>query len=215
MKIISQETSISGPNGNLEAILDLPDDQLRTDYISVNCHPHSLHGGTMTNKVVYTVSRSLAALGIPSIRFNFRGVGKSDGVYDEGKGEIDDLEAVVNWMKQQYSGSRLILTGFSFGSFVAGFAAVKLKPDILVSVAPPVKRFDFEQFIAPENNWLVIIGDQDELVDYDEVKSWVEQFKPSPRFITMTGASHFFHGRLVELRHHVETGISELIKAVD
>jgi len=207
MKINSQETQIPGPAGNIQAILDLPEDVLVKDFIAVNCHPHSLHGGSMTNKVIHTVSRSIAGLGIPSLRFNFRGVGKSDGEYNEGQGEQQDLAAAIEWMESQFPQCQLILSGFSFGSFVSAFAAFKLAPSLLISVAPPVKRFDFDGFERPHSDWTVIMGDEDELVEYTAVEEWLETFAERPKLITMRGASHFFHGRLVELREHVESTV--------
>lgn len=214
MKITSKEVNITGPVGNIQAVIDLPS-VINTHYISVNCHPHSLHGGTMTNKVVHTVSRSIAGLGIPSIRFNFRGVGDSCGEYDEGLGEQDDLMAVVNWMKSEYPNSKLLLSGFSFGSFVSAFAANKLNPELLISVAPPVKRVSFDSLERPTCDWKVIMGTEDELVDYNAVKDWVESFDKPPGLITMEGASHFFHGRLIELRTHIESVISKFMESLN
>ena len=212
MKIISNNINIDGPAGNIQSILDLSEENNQPQYIAINCHPHSLHGGTMTNKVVHTVSRSIASLGIPSLRFNFRGVGNSAGEYDEGIGEQDDLICVVDWMKDQYPNSKLILSGFSFGSFVSAFAASRINPDLLISIAPPVKRFDFDDFIRPDCEWAVIIGDKDELVEYQSVVDWVTSFESSPQLLTMIGASHFFHGRLVELREYVENLVSSFVR---
>ena len=211
MKISSKEINFPGPSGNIQAILDLPDNILVDDFISVNCHPHSLHGGTMTNKVIHTVSRSIASLGIPSLRFNFRSVGKSEGEYDEGQGEQQDLAAAIQWMEQQFPGRQLLLSGFSFGSFVSAFAAFKLAPSLLLSVAPPVKRFDFDGFERPHCDWTVIMGDEDELVEFSAVEEWLETFDEPPTLVTMNGASHFFHGRLVELREHVENSVKQHI----
>lgn len=213
MKITSKEINIAGPTGNIQAMIDLPA-VINSQFISVNCHPHSLHGGSMTNKVVHTVSRSVAGLGIPSIRFNFRGVGESTGEYDEGIGEQEDLKAIVDWMKNEYPNSKLLLSGFSFGSFVSAFAADKLKPELLISVAPPVKRISFDGFTRPGCDWRVIMGSKDELVDYEAVKEWVESFEPSPALVTMDDASHFFHGRLVELRAHVESIVSGFVEGI-
>jgi len=211
MKIQSQAISIQGPAGHIEAILDLPEQSNQQPFISVNCHPHSLHGGSMTNKVVHTVSRSIAGLGIPSLRFNFRGVGKSEGEFDEGQGEQLDLAAAVHWINRHYSDRQLILSGFSFGAYVSGFAAANLNPSMLLSVAPPVKRFNFDNFQRPACDWSVIMGDKDELVEYADVSRWVDSFDASPKLLTMSGASHFFHGRLVELRSQVEELVSNYI----
>lgn len=209
MRIHSENIILPGSAGNIQAILDHPSNPINNDFISVNCHPHSLHGGTMTNKVVHTVSRSIAGLGIPSLRFNFRGVGTSEGAYDEGKGEQLDLIAVVDWMRNKYPNAKLILSGFSFGSFVSGFAANIIKPHLLISVAPPVKRFNFDGFVRPECDWSIIMGTDDELVDYSDVVDWVQSFNLPPKLITMNKASHFFHGRLIELREHVESIVNE------
>jgi len=214
MKVQSQVVSINGPAGHIEALLDLPLHISESPFISVNCHPHSLHGGSMTNKVVHTLSRSIAGLGIPSLRFNFRGVGKSEGEYDEGRGEQLDLAAAVNWANINYPARRLILSGFSFGAYVSGFAAADLNPSMLLSVAPPVKRFDFNLFQRPACDWSVIMGDKDELVDYADVSRWVKHFDDSPDLITMSGASHFFHGRLIELRQQVEKLVANHLLAV-
>lgn len=208
MKIETKAVEIAGPVGAIEAVLDSPEVSSIHSYVSINCHPHSLHGGTMTNKVVHTVSRSIAACGIPSIRFNFRGVGKSAGNYDEGVGEREDLSAVVDWMKKTYPNSKVILTGFSFGSYVSAFASEQINPNLLISVAPPVKRFDFNGFIRPDCEWHVIMGTADELVEFSEVEKWVGEFEKSPELTVMAEASHFFHGRLIELREHVERIIS-------
>lgn len=213
MKINSQKVTFQGPIGEIEGILDLPEKLSSTpEYFSVNCHPHSLHGGTMTNKVVYTVSRAIAGLGIPSLRFNFRGVGATEGEYDEGKGEQQDLAAAVAWMQTQYPTAKLLLSGFSFGSYVSAFAAKTLSPTLLLSIAPPVQRFDFSLFSQPDSDWTVVIGDKDELVEFTEVKNWVANFDPQLNFIVMEDAGHFFHGRLVELREHIETVVSEHIE---
>lgn len=211
MKVSSQQVSFEGPVGIIEATLDLPDN-IQNAFISVNCHPHSLHGGTMTNKVVHTVSRAIAGQGIPSLRFNFRGVGKSEGKYDEGIGEREDLVAAINWLTNAYPNRRIILSGFSFGSFVSAFTAKDVLPSMLLSVAPPVKRFDFDGFVRPDCEWNIIMGDQDELVDFQTVLDWVNHFELSPHLINMQGASHFFHGRLVELREHVEELVAQHIQ---
>ncbi|MCW8877728.1 MAG: alpha/beta hydrolase [Kangiellaceae bacterium] len=204
MKVNSQQIIFEGPVGNIEAILDLPENTSQEAFISVNCHPHSLHGGTMTNKVVHTVSRAIAGVGIPSLRFNFRGVGKSAGNYDEGLGEREDLKAAIEWLANEYPNRKIILSGFSFGSFVSAFAAKDVSPSMLLSIAPPVKRFDFDGFVRPSCEWNIIMGDQDELVDFQAVLDWVNHFELTPHLINMQGASHFFHGRLVELREYVE-----------
>lgn len=194
---------IAGDSGHLEATLDQPDIPER-NAIAVCCHPHPLHGGAMTNKVIYTVSRTLAGLGIPSVRFNFRGVGKSQGEYDEGRGEQQDLIKVVEWMQQQYPGRPLWLAGFSFGSWIAALQAKKLGAQQLISIAPPVNRFSFDEFQIPDCPWLVVQGDADEVVDPEAVFQWLDDLPKKPEVIRMQGAGHFFHSRLVDLRELME-----------
>jgi alpha/beta superfamily hydrolase len=212
MKTTSQPIKVVGPSGQIQAILDKPE-SVNHDYISVNCHPHSLHGGTMTNKVIHTVAKAITGFGIPSLRFNFRGVGESAGEYDKGIGEQEDVKAVVDWMRQEYPQAKLILTGFSFGSFVSAFSSKSLKPDLLISVAPPIKRFDFDNFARPKCDWTVIMGDQDELVNYNDVSDWVNEFELAPTFIRIDEASHFFHGKLIELRTLVEDTLNKHLNA--
>ena len=131
--------SIPGPAGPIEALLEEPD---RTSFerFAVICHPHPLHQGSMLNKVVHTVSRAMIDLGYPAVRFNFRGVGASEGYFAEGIGETDDVLAVCQWMRNRYRGVGLVLAGFSFGAVVACRAALTAKPAQLITIAPPVTR---------------------------------------------------------------------------
>jgi alpha/beta superfamily hydrolase len=206
--IEAEKLIIETRNGKLEALLDKPNESdskdYANDYIAVCCHPHSLHGGTLTNKVVYTLSRTLAGQGIPSIRFNFRGVGNSEGKYDEGIGEQCDLVNIVSWMKLRFPEKKLILTGFSFGAFVSIMAAHNISPTILISVAPPVGRFDFSQKEMPLCPWFVLQGNEDELVKCEDVEIWSRKQTSNLKFIKMDGASHFFHGKLIDLRSEIE-----------
>ena len=194
---------IDGHAGQLEATLDEANSPERRA-IAVCCHPHPQHGGAMTNKVIYTVSKALAGMGIPSLRFNFRGVGKSEGSYDEGKGEQEDLRKAVEWMQQKYPGRPLWLAGFSFGSWIAALQAKSLSASQLISIAPPVNRFSFDAFEIPGCPWLLVQGDADEVVDPNAVYSWIEQLPVTPDLVRMTEAGHFFHSRLVELREILE-----------
>lgn len=201
MHVVSEDVLIDGPSGFLEGLLDCPSDRaVESPFVSVCCHPHPQHGGAMTNKVIYTASRSLASLGMVSLRFNFRGVGKSAGSYADGVGEQDDLIAAVNWMKERYPNKRLVLAGFSFGAYISAMQATALGCDALISIAPPIGRIEFTGFKEPQTPWIVIQGEQDELVDYQLVKRWVSERKHLPNIHSMPDASHFFHGRLVQLR---------------
>lgn len=199
---------LEGPAGAVEAVLTEPVDGAALAGIAVVCHPHPLHGGTMNNKVVNMLARSFAKLGMPAIRFNFRGVGGSAGVYDDGNGEVDDALAVVDHLRAHFGDQPLWLAGFSFGSFVALRAAAHRRCTGLVMVAPPVQRFAFDQ-VLPDCPILVIQGDSDEVVDCADVQSWVRAAEPAPRFELLTGVGHFFHGRLTDLRKIVEDFIGD------
>ncbi|NVK20980.1 MAG: alpha/beta hydrolase [Kangiellaceae bacterium] len=194
---------IEGSVGVIEATLDEPQEPMRKA-VAVCCHPHPLHGGAMTNKVIYTVSRALAGLGIPSVRFNFRGVGETQGEHDYGIGEGQDLITVIEWAKSQYPEHELWLAGFSFGSWVAALQAHTQQPAQLISIAPPVNRFSFDDFVIPECPWLVVQGDADEVVDPNAVFDWLDSLYPQPTVVNMQGAGHFFHSRLVDLREQLE-----------
>lgn len=189
---------IPGPTGRLEALSRCSDKEAQP-VIAVICHPHPLYGGTMQNKVVHTLEKTFNKLGASTLRFNFRGVGNSEGKYDQGEGELDDLVAVVEWCQQRLPGHRLWLSGFSFGAYIAFKAAQSLLPEKLITVAPPVNIFDFSQHQAPAADWILLQGDADEIVDAQQVQVWAQQF-PQVDLITMAGAGHFFHGRLNDLQ---------------
>jgi len=154
----------------------------------------------MQNKVVHTLARAMQELGVPTLRFNFRGVGGSAGRYDGGVGELDDARAACDWARSHFGCDALWLAGFSFGSAVALQAAATARPAALVTVAPPVGRIIVAPLERPACRWLVVQGDHDELVEVDAVRRWATGFSPPPRLEVMAGAEHFFHGRLVELR---------------
>lgn len=190
-----------GGAGVIEALLEEPADAGPVTAFGVVCHPHPLFGGSMTNKVVHTLARVWQELGVPTLRFNFRGVGASAGGYDEGNGETTDALQVIDWGRQRWPGAAPWIAGFSFGSFVALRAAQSAAPGLLVTVAPPIGRWDFAGLQAPNAPWLIVQGDQDELVDVGAVRDFVRALEPrSPSLAVMAGAEHFFHGRLHELR---------------
>jgi alpha/beta superfamily hydrolase len=192
--------SIPGPAGMLEALLESPD---RPEFtrVAVICHPHPLHQGSMLNKVVHTVSRAMLDLGVPALRFNFRGVGASDGQYAEGIGETDDTLAVCEWMRSRHKGAGLLLAGFSFGAMVACRAALVARPAYLITVAPPVARTrKLLEGQRPEVPWLIVQGEADGVVPSQEVAAWVEELGAGPELVVLPGVDHFFHGNLTLLR---------------
>jgi alpha/beta superfamily hydrolase len=198
----AERVEFAGPGGTLEGIVEDPGAAAATRY-GVICHPHPLYGGTMDNKVVVTVVRALRDAGLPSLRFNFRGVGRSAGTYDAGMGETDDAAAAAAYGAARWPGLALVAAGFSFGSFVALRLAQQLPVAQLITIAPPVQRFDYSAGAAPTCPWLVVQGDADEVVDPQAVYAWVARLEPKPQLVVMPGVGHFFHGRLNELRDAV------------
>ena len=173
----------------------------------VVCHPHPLHGGTMDNKVVTTIVRSFHQLDFNVVSFNFRGVGLSQGEHDKGIGETDDLLTVIDWLFEVLPETGLYLAGFSFGSYVAYRAATisKYKDKIvkLLLVAPPVTYPEFSELAEPIMSWIVVQGEADEVVDPDAVFTWLESMISKPTVIRMSGTSHFFHRKLVDLKNNL------------
>lgn len=204
----SQKISIRGPAGELEAILESSGDA-EINGVAVVCHPHPQHGGTMHNKVAHTLARSFVRSNFAVLRFNFRGTEGSDGVFDNGVGELDDALAAMAWIRQQHAEGPLWLAGFSFGAAIAVRAAVARDVDGLVSVAPAIYRFAGNLDAQPDCPWLIVQGDEDELVEIDETVEWIDSLDPGPELLVVPGAEHFFHGRLHELREAVMAFIAD------
>ena len=202
-----QEFFLRGPEGRLECVADVPAPGDQRAGTIVICHPHPLHGGTMHNKVITIMERSMRELGLRTIRFNFRCAGESEGEHDEGYGETDDLFAVVEWVRHTRPDDVLWLGGFSFGSYITQRAAQNLKLGQLITIAPPVDRYEFSQLSQPDCPWLVVMGDEDEVVALEDVKCWMEDLDPPPEFLVMEQAGHFFHRRLMDLRGLLKNGV--------
>lgn len=213
-----KEIMIPGPQGQLQAIIqsgrsvDSPsfDDQ----QIAIVCHPHPLMEGSMHNKVVHTSCRSFRDLGVKTVRFNFRGVEKSEGEYAEGIGETEDLLAIVAWAEREVPGAHFYIAGFSFGSFVATNGVKQLveqnQPvDGLIAIAPPVSRMNFDQFLPMPINALVVMGEADEVVDPQMVFDWCARDQVNLQLEKMVDTSHFFHGKLTQLKAIVTDFLSK------
>lgn len=203
MNAQTQSLTLSGPAGAIEAQLDLPAPELFAAPLgtAVVAHPHPQFGGTMTNKVVQTVARAFVQCGWRAVRFNFRGVGASAGVYDEGRGELEDLLAVVQ--SQAPAGEPLALAGFSFGAFVTTHAAARLSASrpisSLVLVGTAVTRFEAAPVpVDLRSQTLVVHGEQDDTVPLAAVLDWA---RPQSLPVTVVpGGEHFFHGQLPLLK---------------
>ena len=195
----SRNIIVPGPAGDLEAIIEQPGNSAVLG-AAVVCHPHPQHGGTMHNKVAHTLARSFVRSNFAALRFNFRGTEGSQGEYDKGIGELDDALAAMRWIQEQYTGVPLWLGGFSFGAAIAVRAALAQPVAGLISVAPAIYRFAGNLDGQPDCPWLIIQGDEDELVEIDETVEWVDSLEPGPELLILPGAEHFFHGRLNDLR---------------
>jgi len=201
MSVGGERLSIEGPAGALEAVVE--DTGMMSPSYAIVCHPHPLMGGTMDNKVVTTVARSLRETGIPTVRFNFRGVGASGGTFDQGIGETEDADAVAAFGARRWPGRSLVIGGFSFGGYIALRLAQKRTPRHLITVAPAIGLFDVSGLAVPRCPWLIVQGDADDVVDPTRVADWVATLSPKPRLVVLPGVGHFFHGRLRELQDAV------------
>lgn len=206
MQVLSAKAAagrMDGPAGLLEVQVDAPHGRDRGVDLVV-CHPHPLHGGTLDNKVVHTLARAARDEGVRAVRFNFRGVGNSAGTHDAGRGEVDDLLAIVDGLAAQEPGRRLLLAGFSFGAWIAAAGAVRLQdtarvPLALLLVAPPVQYPGFAALPRLTLPTTVMQGIEDEVVDAAAVSAWCLARQPGTRQIALP-TGHFFHGMLPELK---------------
>lgn len=202
---------LQGPCGRLEAIAAAPAaSQPEAGVVSIICHPHSLMGGTMNNKVVHTVARARRDNGQRAVRFNFRSVGDSEGEFDHGIGESDDLLAVIDWVRQVRPADRIWLAGFSFGSFVAARTCARALElgapvDRLLLIAPAVVNYAFDELTQFPVPLTMIYGDADEVVDPHEIARWFDRVRSEKTLHCFSGAGHFFHGRLTELKSVLQT----------
>lgn len=194
-----RRSSIAGPAGTLEVAFNVPEGAVRG--IALIAHPHPLQGGTLDNKVVQTLAKTFAALGYAAVRFNFRGVGQSEGQFDDGIGETDDALAALAAAKLEFGELPVALAGFSFGSYVQTRVAHAITAERLVLIGPAVKRFPIEA-VPPDT--IVIHGEEDDVVALADVLAWARpQQLP---IVVFPGCGHFFHGRLPQLQR-VITGM--------
>lgn len=199
---LEESLFLPGPAGRLEAMW-WPSEP-KSAIAAVICHPHPLQGGTMNNKVVTTLTRVWRDAGIATLRFNFRGTGASEGVHDEGRGEIEDLKSALRWLKNEHGVTEVVLAGFSFGAWVAAATGSAPLPEglvlqRLVLVAPPVQYLGFEA-LQPPAATLVFQGEQDDVVEPEAVYAWVASRSRPPALLRFPDSGHFFHGRLTALK---------------
>jgi alpha/beta superfamily hydrolase len=210
---------IPGPAGLLEAILDEPpavggvneeglverglDNGLRAAVVLA--HPHPQYGGTMHTKVVYQAAKAFRRIGCAVLRFNFRGTGLSTGAYDEGRGEMDDFRAAVDFMGARYPDATLWAAGMSFGAWISLTAgASDPRVTTLLGIAPPLSRYDFEAVRASAKPKFFIQGERDELCPLKEMQEFYAAAADPKELVVIDGADHLFDGRVLEVADAIE-----------
>lgn len=211
MSAVIQNFSIDGPVGKLEVILAKPESIPQG--IAIIAHPHPLHGGTMGNKVVHTLFTTLLGLEFITAKFNFRGVGQSEGIFDHGIGEIEDVMTVTHIIRSLFSDHStdlpLLLAGFSFGGAIQLHAAQRLNPEYLVLIAPSVANLNTPTIPEATRYALIIQGDKDDIVLPDTLLAWATP--QSQPIVFIPGAEHFFHGKLVILKQVISKAFARKI----
>jgi len=196
----SRKLFLDGPVGRLEAVLWTPTRSGTAPLAAVLCHPHPLFGGTLHNKVIYQAAKSLDSLGVPVLRFNFRGAGLSEGKHDRGIGERGDVQAAVDHLANEFPGRALLLGGFSFGSWVGlriGCGDPRVRE--LIGLGIPVDSSDFSYLETCDKPKLFIHGTRDEHGNWQTVESAIARMPGETRLVLVQDVDHFFTGRLEEV----------------
>jgi alpha/beta superfamily hydrolase len=201
---------LEGPAGRLEAILWTPTGNARPPLAAVVCHPHPLFGGTMHNKVVYQTAKALDALGIPVLRFNFRGAGLSAGVHDRGQGERDDVRAALDFLASEFPGVPLLLAGFSFGAWV-GLRVGCEDPRVshLIGLGIPVNSTDFSFLRQCDKPKLFVHGSNDEHGAIGKVKALIPALPGANHLVVIEDVDHFFAGNLDQLGRAINAWLTD------
>ncbi len=201
---------LEGPVGRLEAILWTPLGSLRPPLAAVVCHPHPLFGGTMHNKVVYQTAKALDTLGIPVLRFNFRGAGLSAGVHDRGGGEQGDVRAALDFLAAEFPGVPLLLAGFSFGAWVGMRVGCEdARVSHLIGLGIPINSTDFSFLRQCNKPKLFVHGGKDEHGDIEKVKALIPNLPGGNHLAVVEGVDHFFAGKLNELGRAINSWFTD------
>lgn len=204
-----QVFAISGVVGDLEVATSVGE-QVKP-VTCIVCHPHPQQGGTMHNKVVYTLASTVNELGIKAVRFNYRGVQNSDGEFDHGVGELEDLLCVYEWVKTVCPDDEVWLAGFSFGGFISlkGFAEI---PNVkqVISISPPAGHPYFYDIPAITSPWVLVQGEEDDVVLPNQVYDWVDSLETQkPELIKVPETGHFFHRKLTVLKQVLKEALEK------
>jgi len=198
---------LDGPAGQLEALLNAgtPD----ATHAAVVCHPHPVYGGTLHNKVVFHAMKALNSLGLPVLRFNFRGAGLSHGEHDQGAGEIDDVRTALEWLDREFH-RPIVFAGFSFGAAI-GLRAAAPDPRVpaLISLGTPIspvdnRSYDYEFLTSSTKPKLFVSGSRDQFASKAKLEALVQSLAEPKKLVVIEAADHFFEGRLREMREAVE-----------
>lgn len=189
---------IPGPAGPLEAVIDAPEGEPRA--AAVFAHPLPTHGGTMHTKAVFQSAKALARIGVATLRFNFRGVGRSAGAFDGGPGEKEDYRAGLDFMEGRYPGLPLWGAGFSFGSWIAlTVGAGDPRVRVLLGIGVPVDRYDFANVKQSDKPTFIIHGEEDELISIKAVRRFYSELNEPKELVVIEGADHLFDGKTAEV----------------
>lgn len=204
-----RHVDIYSPAGKLESLYRELQDAAGA---AVVCHPHPMGGGTLHNKVVFRAARGLESANVATLRFNFRGVGASGGRHDQGEGELEDVNAAIDWMKWKHPGKKLIVGGFSFGAWVASRAACE-RPDVdaIFLIGTPVNMYDFGYLRHCEKPILFLHGTQDEHGDVQKLEKLAQNVRNAETII-VTGADHFFTKQVEAVEETMRGWAEELLE---
>jgi uncharacterized protein len=195
---------IPGVVGPLQILVDHVLPTTKTRGIAVIAHPHPQMGGTLHNKVVHTLAKTLSKHGYVAVRFNYRGVEQSAGTYDHGRGEVEDYLAVLHWAMDFFQHSHWWAAGFSFGSYIAASATLRLPAALTLQgtwlIAPPIARMHFDTLPALPMPTYVVQGTEDEVVDAQDTYTWCAARSQQVQLMKLEQAGHFFHKRLTDLQ---------------
>lgn len=184
----------AGPAGPLEALLDLPQGEPRA--VAIFGHPHPLHGGTMHTKALYQAAKAMPRIGVAALRFNFRGVGRSAGTFDSGDGEKEDFRAAIAFVGERFPDLPIWAVGMSFGSWIAmTVGAEDPRVSLLLAIAPPVDRYDFDVIRTCTLPKFIVHGESDELISIRDIRKFYAQIPEPKELVTIEDANHLFEGK--------------------
>jgi alpha/beta superfamily hydrolase len=199
---------IPGPSGPLEAMIDMPAGTPRAAVVFA--HPLPIQGGTMHTKVVFQGTKALTRIGCAVLRFNFRGVGRSAGKWDEGRGEKDDYRAAIDFMAARYPDLELWAAGFSFGSYIAmTCGADDDRICTLIGVAPPVDRYDYAAVVQSAKPKFIVHGERDEIIPLKAVREFYARLSEPKELVEIDRATHLFEGQASEVGDALEDLLSD------